>query len=304
MHLSTTILLLMSLLSLFGCGHNGPAPAPGTPLKSLRYSGTHGYHAYSNIGFRAQRQDDGTTRIALEVGNDRDRVFFYGPEVMDHLDSLVAAYKMYKFNGHYEPKFEVLDGDSWSLELDFADGTWTSCGGYMAYPPGKGGEAIGRLEGLLNGWLDRGPAEGTVLTGFRYEIHTGDEDSAYGLTRTSGDSPLAISWLKRGMAREETLSGADSLLAQRLCDMMRWGHVYTYTGEDPAAEDASRPRWKLSVTFSDGWSFSTMDYLDREPEGESWRQGVPSFTEMDLMHETSSLFSEEIARLGAAVNNR
>lgn len=297
MPLSTTILLLMSLLSLFGCGQNEPAPGPGVPLKSIRYSGTRGYHAHSNVGFRAQRQDDGTTRVALEVGNDRDRVFLYGPEVMDHIDSLVAEYKMYKFKGHYDPKFEILDGDSWSLSLDFADGTWSSCGGYMAYPPGKGAEAIGHLEGLLNEWLNRGPAEDALLTFYRFEMHTDDEDAVYCLTRQD-DATLALSWRKRGMAKEETLPDAAEYLAKRLCDIMRWNQMYTYTGEDVASEDTSRPRWKVSIAFADGWHFETMDYLDRKPgDEESWRQDVPSFSEVNLMHEASSVFDSEITRL-------
>ena len=99
------ILLLMSILSLFGCGHR-PAPAPVSGpsdterrLVKLEYGGTHGYHAYSNIDYTAERTDDGKTCITLVVGDDRDRVFVEEGTVMDSLETIVLKYKMYKYDG-------------------------------------------------------------------------------------------------------------------------------------------------------------------------------------------------------------
>ena len=161
---ASLLLLVMSLFSFPGCGQNKPAPEldRDVHLKSLYYSASHGYHAYSNIGYRAERLEDGQTRITVIVGDDRDRVFLAEGAVMDSLEALVREYRMNGFSGHYEPKMDILDGDSWSMELVFTDGNVTSCGGYMAYPP-KGAAGIGKTEGLLSSWLYLEPAEGSPL---------------------------------------------------------------------------------------------------------------------------------------------
>ena len=133
-----TLLIIMTLLSLLGCGPKKPA-GPDEPgdvrLDYIHYSASHGYHAYSNIGYSAERQADGKTRIVVEVGNDRDRVFEAEGSVMDSLDAIVKKYKMIKYHGHYQPKVDILDGDSWSFSMRMSDGTEGDCGGYMAYPP-------------------------------------------------------------------------------------------------------------------------------------------------------------------------
>ena len=130
------LLLVMSLFSLLGCGHKNPALRPeldkDVHVQSLYFTATHGYHAYSNIGYRAERLENGKTRVVVEVGDDRDRVFEAEGSVMDSLEALVREYRMNRFTGHYEPKMEVLDGDSWSMEICYTDGSSNACGGYMA----------------------------------------------------------------------------------------------------------------------------------------------------------------------------
>ena len=77
----TKLLLLMSLLSFFGCRPAAPTPAPQPStdgkvrLESLYYSATHGYRGFTNRGYRADRLADGKVRITVELGDDRDRVF-------------------------------------------------------------------------------------------------------------------------------------------------------------------------------------------------------------------------------------
>ena len=260
------ILLLMSLLSLFGCGQN--EPNGDRTVQSVYFSGTHGYHAYSNIGYRAERMEDGRTRVIVEVGNDRDRVFETDGSLMDTLDSLVWKYRMDRYKGHYQPKMEILDGDSWSMEITFTDGSYSSCGGYMAYPPGKGAEAIGKVEGTLSGWLYQEPAEDVALIAFHYEWHDEEGSEAYDWTREDGNADLS----------------------KRLANIIRWNHMGSYTGENLNEEDTSRPRWTLRVEYENGQKIETMDYLDRPAD--HWRLGVPSFSEMGLRSDTERLFSE------------
>jgi hypothetical protein len=292
----THLILIMSLLSFLGCGHKvpglGPELDPDVHLTSVYYSATHGYYAHSNIGYKAERLEDGKARVTVEVGDDRDRVFETEGALMDTLESFVREYRMNHFKGHYEPKMEILDGDSWSMELVFTDGTSTSCGGYMAYPP-KGAEGIGRTEGILSRWLEQEPAEEIALVSFRYEYYDaeGSEVYAFQLKDTVGSAFVQL----YGQPKGRTYEGLDPYLAKRLASEVRWNHMASYTGENRAEEDTSRPRWILTAEYENGQKVEAMDYLDRTPE-ESWRQGVPSISEMGIRHSTEQLFSEAVLR--------
>jgi len=280
----------MSLLSLLGC-----SPKYETVhLQSLYIGGTHGYHAHSNIDYQAERLDNGRTRVTVMVGNDRDRVFETEGSLMDSLEALVRQYRMYRYKGHYEPRMEIMDGDSWSLDLRFTDGSSTSCGGYMAYPPGKGAEAIGKTEGLLSRWLYQEPAEEVGLISFSYQLFCDEGDEAYSMQLK--DAVCTVSSRPMGVPTAFTSEAADAYLATRLANMIRWCHLASYTGENPAEEDASRPRWILKAEYANGFKIETMDYLDRET-GDSWRHDVPSISEMELRHETEYIFSEELQRI-------
>ena len=289
------LLIVMSLLSFLGCGQKDPAPGldRDVHLQSLYYSASHGYHAYSNIGYRAERLEDGQARVTVLVGNDRDRVYLTEGALMDSLEALVREYRMDRFKGHYEPKMEILDGDSWSMELVFTDGKSTSCGGYMAYPP-KGAAGIGKAEGILSRWLYQEPAEEIALISFRYEYHDAEGSEIYtfeqkGEVRTAFVQPY-------GQAKGQHYEGFDDFLPKRLANEIRWNHMASYTCESLTEEDTSRPRWILKAEYANGQKIETMDYLDRTPE-EEWRQDVPSISEMDLRHSTEQGFKDAIQQL-------
>ena len=290
MNLAAKYLFLMSLLAFLGCGHNAPGLPDDVRLQYIRIGGTHGYHAYSNIDYIAERLDNGRTRVVVEVGNDRDRVFEADGSLMDTLESYVREYRMDRYKGHYRPKMDILDGDSWSLELSFSNGSSTSCSGYMAYPPRTGAEALGKAEGLLSRWLYQEPAEEVALTSFRYEWHDKEGTEIY--TFQKKDTVCSASVRLSGQDRSLCYEDVDEHLGERLANLIRWCHMASYTGEDLAREDRSRPRWILTAEYENGQKIVAMDYLDREPAAESWRQGVPSFSEMDLRNDTEQAFSQ------------
>ena len=293
-----TLLILMSLFSLSGCGQkNNAGPGPeldrDVHLQSVYYSATHGYHAHSNIGYRAERLESGNTRVIVEVGNDRDRVFEAEGAVMDSLEALVRKYRMHNFKGHYEPEMEIMDGDSWSMELVFTDGAVTSCGGYMAYPP-KGAQGIGMTEGILSRWLYQEPAEEVALVSFRYEYHDADGYGVYAFEqKDSGGSAFVQPY---GEAKGKTCEGLDDFLPKRLSNEIRWNHMASYTGGNPAEEDTSRPRWILRAEYANGQKVEAMDYLDRTPE-DDWRHDVPSVSEMGLRSSTEQGFKEALRQM-------
>jgi len=282
------LLLVMSLLFFPGCGR--PAPAP---LKSIYYSATHGYHAYSNIGYRAERLENGNTRVSVLVGNDRDRVFETEGSLMDSLEALVREYRMDRFKGHYEPKMDILDGDSWSMEICYTDGSSTSCGGYMAYPH-RGAEGIFKTEGILSRWLYQEPAEEVALVSFRYEYCDGEGSEAYAFQLK--DTVCTAFMQPYGQAKGQTFEGVDPELSKRIANDIRWNHMGSYIGENRAEEDKTRPRWILTAEYENGQKIEAMDYLDRESK-DSWRHDVPSISEIGFRSSVQQSFSVMIPSL-------
>ena len=209
---------------------------------------------------------------------------------MDTLETIVRAYRMDRYSGHYQPKMEILDGDSWSLELRFSDGSSTSCSGYMAYPPKGGAEALGKVEGTLSRWLYQEPAEEVALTSFRYEWH--GEEGAEIYVFQKKDTGCSASVRLSGQDKSQSYEDVDEYLGKRLANVILWNHMASYTGEDLAKEDSSRPRWILTAEYENGQKIAVMDYLDRELGEDSWRKDVPSFSEVGLRNETEQAFSQ------------
>ena len=281
----------MTLLSLFGCGKK---PDPALQLESIFFGATHGYHAYSNIGYKAERMDSGKTRVIVEVGDDRDRVFETDGSLMDTLEMLVREYRMDRFSGNYQPDMEILDGDSWSMEICFSNGAFSSCSGYMAYPPGKGAEAIGKVESILSRWLYQEPAEEVALVSYRYELHSGEGTEIFAFSLK--DTTYSLFAQPFSKAEGQQYTTPDDFIAIQLARFIRWNHLGSYTGENRAEEDKSRPRWIMTAEYENGQTIEAMDYLDRSTE-DNWRKGVPSFTEMGIRIDTERAFDEAIQRI-------
>ena len=291
-------LLTMSLLSLFGCGHHQPAPQPDKgerKLVSIEYGGTHGYHAYSNIDFKAERMKNGQTRVIVMVGNDRDRVFIEDGAVMDSLETLVMDYRMYKYDKQYTPKFDILDGDSWHLYMDFSDGQHSSCGGYEAYPPGKGAEGLKKIEGYFSRWLNQEPAEDVALVSFRYELHTAEGDEIFWFKQD--EDRCAVYFRTMGSNDGWNYYCGNPNLSASLARVIKWSHMASYTGEKIKDENTSRPRWILIAEYANGQKIEAMDYLERTLKDDEWRHGVPSLSERDLRYEVERYFLEELSRI-------
>ena len=78
----------------------------------------------------------------------------YGPlykltldkKTMAKFRAIIEEEQMYKYESHYRPPFQVLDGYMWSFNAEFSDGKYISSGGSNA---GPGGNGLGRIRGLF-----------------------------------------------------------------------------------------------------------------------------------------------------------
>ena len=296
MHPVTKILLLMSLLSLFGCRAQMPAPEPVSDgparLNSFYYTATHGYRGYTNRGYRAERLENGTVRITVELGDDRDRIFEADASVMDSLEAIVQEYKMDRYKERYKPAFDVKDGDSWDFSLKYSDGKKVQSSGYFTMPHGAS-EAFKKVEECFAPWRDREPAEDVALLSFRYELH-GDEGSEVFWFKKD-EYHNAVYFRTLGSRDGWNYYCGDEKVLAELAKEMRWIHACSYCGEDLSKEDASRPRWVALLEYADGSKFELMDYLDRDG---GYNHRPPTNTERQIRHSAEEIFGKEIERIG------
>lgn len=152
------------LLSLFGCGSTPTgklkpkAIVPDTPLMSFYYV-EHGTMANPNFSYELHRLDDGTIKMTRfnmykfgfdeEADTIRDgmETVTVGEEVMDTLLTIIREENVLDYDERYEPPFEVLDGESWSLSIEFKDTPAFHSHGNNAVPGGKG---LSRFEKYLH----------------------------------------------------------------------------------------------------------------------------------------------------------
>ena len=275
----------MSLLSLLGC-----RPSPST-LDSFYYSATHGFRGFTNRGYRAERLDDGKTRITVELGDDRDRVFLAEASVMDSLEALVQTYRMDRYKERYKPMFDIKDGDTWDFSLKYSDGKTIRSGGYEALPA-NGREAFRQVEEFFSPWLNHESAEEASLVAFRYELHNEEGTEIFSLREERN----AVYFRNLGSQEGYNYYCGDPEVLTKLDKDLREIHACSYCGEKLSEEDKSRPRWIAILTYSDGRMYELMDYLDRDSD--DYRHRPPTNTEREIRQSAEHHFAAEIERIG------
>ena len=279
------LLVLMSLLSLLGC-----RPNPST-LDSFYYSATHGYRGFTNRGYRAERLNDGKTRITVELGDDRDRVFLAEASVMDSLEALVQQFKMDRYKERYKPMFDIKDGDTWDLSLKYSDGKSVRSGGYEALPA-NGREAFRQVEAFFSPWLKYEPDEEASLVAFRYELHNEEGTEVFSFRKERN----AVYFRNLGSWEGYNYYCGDPEVLTKLDKDLREIHACSYCGEKLSEEDKSRPRWIAILTYSDGRMYELMDYLDRDSD--DYKHRPPTNTEREIRQSAERHFLAEIERIG------
>ena len=88
-------------------------------------------------------EEDGCT-IREDEGEPRP----FAEELATELEQVVADYDMESWSGEYSTGYEVLDGECFSLEMEFADGTIVSASGDNAFPEGYD-EATGAMNAIF-----------------------------------------------------------------------------------------------------------------------------------------------------------
>ena len=170
------MLLIGIIASLAGCtskkGTVEPVSSPKAPVNdTIVYFSLHrggGMARFSGYSYEVKETKDGRVHFLFNEGYPDEKEFTVDDHsVFDTLQSIVLKHKMYKYSGYYRPEFDVLDGESWGLDIDYASGRRVDAGGYMAGPD-NAWQAFSEVRRYLDQWKALPIATNDVVS-FLYE---------------------------------------------------------------------------------------------------------------------------------------
>lgn len=161
------MVVIASLLSLFGCGPSGKDFENDT-ITYFSFSNSGGMRRFSGFRYQIELTKDDKVHFLFNEGYPDEREFTIDDHsVFDSLQQIVMKHKIYKYSGNYQPPVRIFDGSSWSLYVRYASKNTISAGGYMAGPDGYG-DAFREIRECLQYWADMPVASNDVVR-FVYE---------------------------------------------------------------------------------------------------------------------------------------
>lgn len=148
--LEKIVAMLLALLELFLPGGVSPT---GAELTGFGYAHTASY-IEGIYSYEITRGEDGVTAYC-ERNCGRDTYSFpLLEEDVEELRAIIDRNAIWKWHGFDKTARNVLDGSSFSLHAEFADGTCISAQGYARFPEGHG-TAKSEIEALFGRILAR-----------------------------------------------------------------------------------------------------------------------------------------------------
>lgn len=162
------LMLLLGIISaLFGCSSTAK-PVENDTITRFSLSSGGGMNRFSGYSYMVKETHEGKVHFIFNEGYPDEKEFTLDDHaVFDSLQLILQKYKMYKYHGYYKPLFDVLDGHSWHLDVDYASGKEIEASGYMAGPDNYG-EAFREVRRCLDQWKNLPVANNDVVK-FLYE---------------------------------------------------------------------------------------------------------------------------------------
>lgn len=247
------LMLLAALIAALtgGCKSKTGVVEPGSKTKApvndtiTYFSLTRGGGMARFSGFRYQVREtkEGRVHFLFNEGYPDEKEFTVDDHsVFDTLQNIVLKYKMYNYSGYYTPEFDILDGESWGLDVDYISGKRIDAGGYMAGPDNYW-EAFREIRQYLDQWKALPVATNDVVY-FLYEYGP----DRYTLERKDDHAVMTI---------DNELSGKHEVLERELDVLEDLRVLFNVTqlkmdrirtGElDPDATP-----WMYEITYSNG----------------------------------------------------
>lgn len=165
------MVLITSILSLFGC-QSTRNDFENDTITYFSFSESGGMRRFSGFNYKIEATKDGKVHFLFNEGYPDEKEYTLDDHaVFDTIQQVILKHKIYKYSGHYQPVFDILDGSSWDLYVKYASKKNIDADGYMAGPNGYG-EAFRELRQSLQYWADLPVASNDVI---RYLYEYGPE---------------------------------------------------------------------------------------------------------------------------------
>ncbi len=229
------LLLLMLMCSLVSCIAQNPKDMKTERLTYFSYGHHNTMAWHSGEKYNVSTEKDGRIHIVIDEGFPEEKDFYIDDtSIFDELDSIITAFKMYKWNDNYEPKMEIFDGDSWSLYFKYSSGKSKSSGGYMAWPKNYH-EARNAISAYFQKWRDY-PIQAKEIDLFQYVCKNKQgRDIEYRMERGEQEAMLFIRNAEYETDKEVTVSNDYLKELQELVNMYRLKEEYSRTTNDDSA---------------------------------------------------------------------
>ena len=146
MGLVKIIAVITAMLFAGGCGTNTPdnnildggnKMAEKKEIRSFSYShnGSISYDGYNYTFY----QDENGVHLTAELNCGWEKLDVDLEDgIMEQLETIVFEHQMYQWDGFSKTDTNVMDGEGFSLDITFMDGTTVSAHGSNAFPSGYG----------------------------------------------------------------------------------------------------------------------------------------------------------------------
>ncbi len=151
-------------LSLFSFLSSAFTKKPKESMVYYEYHAGNGYALWAEK-YVAELKEDGTVKLIYGRSEGRS-VDEYGDtlivdaSVMKHIEEIYLEHKMYNYEKHYRPEYDVTDGDGWGVtavfEISRSEREFFSSNGYEAWPEDDGLKIINSyIKSFFNKYSDK-----------------------------------------------------------------------------------------------------------------------------------------------------
>ena len=239
------MIVLAGLLSLFGCASpmSSSKPTENDTITYFSLSEGGGMNRFSGYAYSVELTKEGKVHFLFNEGYpDEKELTIDDRSVFDSLQAIVMKHKIYKYDSHYRPIFDVLDGTSWHIYVSYASRESISTGGYMAGPDGYRA-AIHEFINCLDQWKAL-PAASNDVVSFLYEYG----NDRYTLERKGDHAVMTIDNTETGKHQvlDRELDVLDDLRILFNIDRLKMNEIRR------TDLDFEYTPWMYEITYSNG----------------------------------------------------
>lgn len=215
--------------------------------------------------WKAEQLENGEVVVTRRKMDGEESTFRTTSKLMKELTEIVNRHKMYRYRGSYVTKLRVQDGDSWSFDLKYANGSTTEASGYMKYPMGSR-DAFDEVCEFLDEWC--AVPDTSKMTYFTYRISNGwRRENGCNYSVSTGKDGLVHITIDEDKPHEKKIVTDYTGIFDDLQEIVLTYRIYTFKGDYmPDVEITDGDSWSLSVGYVDGPGIRAGGYM-AWPEG-------------------------------------